>query len=142
MKKETDGRFKKFGTVPFTATTRVNDFITHLEAGQVTGTKCNSCGKKYFPPRADCSSCLSSQMTWFPLEKKGTLATYSTLKYGPHGFEGDLPYTIAVVDFGEFKAFGRIAAEVPVSGLAIGMELTPTVNRLPNGQLNYVFQKS
>ena len=37
-KKEKDERFRKFGTVSFTGTTRVNDFIDHLEQGRVTGT--------------------------------------------------------------------------------------------------------
>ena len=37
--KEVDDRFKKFGTVSFTGTTKINDFIDHLEQGQVTGTR-------------------------------------------------------------------------------------------------------
>ena len=43
-KREVDDRFKKFGTVSFTAITKTNDFIDHLEKGQVMGTRCNDCG--------------------------------------------------------------------------------------------------
>ena len=53
--KDIDDRFKKFGTVSFTATTKVNDFIDFLEQGKVMGTLCRGCGLKFFPPRADCS---------------------------------------------------------------------------------------
>jgi uncharacterized OB-fold protein len=42
----------------------------------------------------------------------GKLITYSTLAFGPKGFEGDLPYTIALVDYGDFKVFGRIAGGI------------------------------
>jgi hypothetical protein len=39
-KKDIDVRFSKFGTVSFTSTTRVNDFIDKMEQGRVSGTRC------------------------------------------------------------------------------------------------------
>jgi hypothetical protein len=141
-KKEIDDRFKKFGTVSFTSTTKVNDFIDHLEQGKVMGTRCKSCGLVFFPPRADCYKCLSSDMEWFEASGKGKLVTYSKLQYAPSGFEGDLPYRIAVLDYGDYKIFGRIAGELPEEEIQLGMEMKTAVNRLPNGQLNYVFRKA
>ncbi len=138
-KKEMDTRFKKFGPVSFTATTKVNDFVDYLEKGIVAGTKCKKCGKKYFPPRADCFKCLSNDIEWFPVEGTGKLITYSTLHYAPVGFENDLPYTIALLDFGEYKVFGRISKNIPEEEIKIGMELKPEVVRLPNGQITYEF---
>ena len=64
-KKEVDDRFKKFGTVSFTAISKTNDFIDYLEDDKVAGTKCQSCGLVFFPPRADCYQCLCSDMQWF-----------------------------------------------------------------------------
>jgi len=58
------------------------------------------------------------------------------------GFEGDLPYCIAVVDYGKFKVFGRIAKDVPEEEIKIGMDVKTVANKLPNDQLNYVFQKA
>ncbi|HIC85601.1 MAG TPA: DNA-binding protein, partial [Desulfobacterales bacterium] len=52
--REIDERFKKFGTVSFTATTKVNDFVSYLEQGKVMGTRCKKCNLMFFPPRADC----------------------------------------------------------------------------------------
>jgi len=138
-KKEVDDRFKKFGTVSFTSLTKTNDFITFLEEGKVSGTKCKKCGKVFFPPRADCYACLSSDMEWFPIEGTGKLITYSKLQYAPVGFEGDLPYSIALVDYGEFKVFGRLSSDIPDEEVKIGMILRTKPQRLPSGQLNYVF---
>lgn len=139
--KEIDDRFKKFGTVGFTSLTKVNDFINYLEEGKVMGTRCQDCGQVFFPPRADCYKCLSSHMEWFEVEGEGKLISYSQLKYAPVGFEGDLPYSIAVLDYGEYKVFGRIASDVPEDEIELGMEMKTVANRLPNGQLNYVFKK-
>lgn len=141
-KKEIDDRFKKFGTVTFTAITKTNDFIDFLEAGKVMGTRCKSCGLVFFPPRADCYQCLSSDMEWFEVSGKGKLVTYSKLQYAPVGFEADVPYCIALLDYGTFKVFGRIAGDLPENEIKIGMEMKTAVNRLPDGQLNYVFQKT
>ena len=141
-KKEIDVRFNKFGTVSFTSTSKVNDFIDNLEQGKVTGTQCKDCGTKFFPPRADCYKCLTSNMDWFEVDGKGKLVTYSKLEYAPIGFENDLPYCIAVVDFGDYKVFGRISSDLTDAEIKVGMDLKAVVNNLPNGQLNYVFQKA
>ncbi len=141
-KKEIDDRFKKFGTVSFTSLTKVNDFIDYLEKGKVMGTRCADCGQVFFPPRADCYKCLSSNVEWFEITGKGKLITFSKLKYAPVGFENDLPYSIAVLGYGDYKIFGRISGNVPEEEVELGMEMKAVANTLPSGQLNYVFEKA
>jgi uncharacterized OB-fold protein len=141
-KKEIDDRFKKFGTVSFTSTTKVNDFVDHLEEGNVMGTRCKECGMVFFPPRADCYRCLTSNTEWFEISGSGRLVTYSKLEYAPVGFGEDLPYCIALLDYGDFKVFGRIGGEFPEDQIEIGMEMITVVNKLSNGQLNYVFKRT
>lgn len=141
-KTEVDNRFKKFGTVSFTSFSKVNDFVEYLEKGKVAGTRCKACGKVFFPPRADCHQCLSADMEWFEVTGTGKLVTYSKLQYGPVGFEGDLPYTIALLDYGDYKVFGRIAGDITDEDLKVGTDMKAVVNKLPSGQMNYVFQKA
>jgi len=139
--KEQDARFKKFGTVSFTALTKVNDFIDHLEEGKITGTKCKRCGKTYFPPRADCYNCFNSEMEWFEIHGAGKLLTFSRLQYAPVGFEGDLPYTIALLDYGDYKVFGRTDPSIPYEKLSVGMAMKTVATKTGNGQLTYMFQE-
>ncbi|UCF85746.1 MAG: Zn-ribbon domain-containing OB-fold protein [Desulfobacteraceae bacterium] len=141
-KKEIDDRFKKFGTVSFTSISKVNDFVNYLEDGKVMYTRCKDCGLVFFPPRADCYQCLTSNMEWLEVSGKGKLLTYSTLEYAPVGFGDDLPYSIALLDYGDYKVFGRIASDIPDEEIKVGMEMKAKVNNLPNGQLNYVFKKA
>jgi uncharacterized protein len=140
--KQKDDRFKVFGTVSFTATTKVNDFIKYLEEGKIMATKCKKCGTTYFPPRYDCSNDMTHDMDWVEVKGNGKLVSYSKLQYGPIGFEGDLPYSIALLDYGDIKVFGRIAKDVPENELKIGMDMKTVSNKLPNGQINFVFQKA
>ena len=141
-KKNVDDRFKKFGTVSFTSITKVNDFIDFLKKGKIVGTRCKGCGLVFYPPRADCYQCLSSDMEWFEVSGTGKLVTYSKLEYAPVGFGDDLPYAIALIDYGEYKIFGRIAGDLSDDEIKVGMEMKTVVNELPNGQLNYVFQRA
>ena len=141
-KKEQDTRFTKFGTVSLTALTKVNDFINHLEEGKITGTKCRGCGRTYFPPRADCYNCFKSEMEWFEVTGSGKLLSFSRLQYAPVGFEGDLPYTIALLDYGDYKVFGRTDPSIPYEKLSVGMDMKVATVKLDNGQLTYVFQEA
>jgi hypothetical protein len=141
-KKEVDDRFKKFGTVSFTGISKVNDFVDYLEKGKVMYTRCKDCGLVFFPPRADCYQCLTSNMEWAEVSGNGKLISYSKLEYAPIGFGDDLPYSIALLDYGDYKVFGRIASDIPENDIQVGMEMKTEVNTLPNGQLNYVFQRA
>jgi uncharacterized OB-fold protein len=140
-KNEADDRFKKFGTVSFTSATKINDFIQYLEKGKVMGTRCKDCGLVFFPPRADCYQCLADNMEWFEVDGEGKLITFSKLEFAPVGFQEDLPYCIAVLDYGDYKVFGRITADLAEEEIKIGMPMKTCVNTMPNGQLNYVFTK-
>ena len=140
-KREVDDRFKKFGTVSFTSITKVNDFIDYLDKGKVMGCRCTGCGLVFFPPRSDCYQCLSSDMEWLEISGTGNLVTYSTLAYAPVGFEDDLPYAVALLDYGTHKVFGRIASDLTEDEIEVGMAMRTVANKLPNGQLNYVFEK-
>jgi len=141
-KKPEDVRFAKFGTVSFTKTTRVNDFIDYLEDGKVMYTHCKQCGADFFPPRADCAGCLSSDVEWREVSGTGKLVSYSQLKYAPVGFDEDLPYSIALLDYGDYQVFGRLAKDLDLKEVSIGMDLCTKVNSLANGQINYVFDKA
>jgi len=132
--------FERFGTVCYTAQTKVDKFVDFLDEGKMTGTRCRKCGRAFFPPRADCYRCLTSDMEWFEISGPGKLISFSTLFYAPTGFEDDLPYTIALVQFGDVKIFGRISKEMKEEELKIGMDLVVAAIRLPEGKVSYEFR--
>jgi hypothetical protein len=134
--------FERFGTVSFTAQTKVDRFVDLLDEGKVAGTKCKGCGEKYFPPRADCSSCLSSDMQWFEISGLGKLVSFSTLIYAPSGFEDGLPYTIALADFGDVKVFGRMSKDLAEEDMKIGMDVEVVPVKLQGEKIAYELRKA
>jgi hypothetical protein len=82
-------------------------------------------------------------MEWSEITGKGRLISYSTLIYAPTGFEADLPYTIALVEFeNKMKVFGRLSKEIKDSEISIGMELKYDVIKLPNNRIIYQFKRA
>jgi uncharacterized OB-fold protein len=81
-------------------------------------------------------------MEWMEVAGEGKLISFSKLKYGPTGFEDDLPYTIAVADFGELKVFGRMNKDIPDNGITIGMSVKVSPVTLANEQIAYEFMKA
>jgi len=134
--------FENFGVVSFTDQSKVADFVTYLEQGKVMATKCKKCGKQFFPPRADCPDCIGSEVEWFPIEGPGKLATFTTVNYGPSGFENDAPYTLALVDFpGDLRVFGRVCKEIDPAEIKVGMELKPVPATPATDRIGYEFRK-
>lgn len=135
--------FEKFGVVSFTSQTKASPFVDYLEKGLLAGTQCKSCKTVYFPPRSDCFHCLSSDVEWVEVKGKGKLVSYSTLIYAPTGFEADLPYTIALVEYDDkTKIFGRLSKAIKPEEAQIGMALKYAVVKLPNDRITYEFVKA
>lgn len=131
--------FEKFGPKSFTSETKVVEFVDKLAAGEICATRCLKCKKAYFPPRADCPNCLGNSMEWEKIPEKGKLVSFTKLEYCPTGFEEDLPYTLALVDFGEVKVFGRLSKTLEEAEIGVGKEVKPVVLTRPDGQLTYEF---
>lgn len=131
--------FEKFGRISFASQTRVSEFVDHLERGELKATRCRGCGKVFFPPRADCASCLGGDMEWVGIGGSGRLVSYTVANYAPTGFEDDVPYTLALADFDGIKVFGRISADAPPDRIRVGMAVKIQVVTLPGGQITYQF---
>ncbi|MBW1972974.1 MAG: DNA-binding protein [Spirochaetes bacterium] len=131
--------FEKFGNVSFTSQTKASAFVDFLEEGKLCATRCKNCKAEYFPPRADCSACLSSDMEWFEIKGEGELITYTKSIYAPAGFEKDLPYSLALVSFGDLKIFGRLSKSLKDEEIKIGMKLKANILKLPGDRITYEF---
>ena len=135
--------FEKFGRKSFTAATKTAKFVDFLAEGKVEGTACKDCGARFFPPRADCAKCFSKNMDWFEMPKKGRLESFTTAYYAPVGFEGDPPYTMGVVDFGDgMKLFARMAKDIKPEEIKEGMEVSIRPLKYDDGQLSFEVAKA
>ncbi|MDI6708327.1 MAG: Zn-ribbon domain-containing OB-fold protein [Candidatus Thermoplasmatota archaeon] len=133
--------FEKFGRLSFVPFTKVSEFVEHLKNGKLKATKCKRCSSVYFPPKADCFKCMSTEMEWIELSGKCTLLTYTTVHVAPAGFENFVPYTIAVAELEEGGKLLAWLEGIKEENLEIGMKLRIVVEQLPEDRIVYSLKR-
>ena len=116
--------FDSFGWISFSPHTKVSAFAEHLREGRMVASRCGSCGRETFPPRADCERCLSDEFEFFPLTGRGRIVTFTKIVAAPAGFEDRAPYVLGVVDLEECgRALAWFGDSVSEDEVRIGMEV-------------------
>lgn len=117
-------------------------FWESLKQGKVLATKCKKCGKLYFPPVADCSECLASDMEWIELSGEATIETFTHVVIRPTTFQPEKPYTVAI---GKLKEGVRVLAWLTgfkLSEVKVGMKAKLVAKTTAEGNLTYEFTRS
>ncbi len=131
--------------------TKVNRFVDELAAGKFMATVCKKCGKKYYPPSADCSNCMQSDMEWKQISPEGKLVTFTKIHVPPEHFAvrqplmpfssiqfEPCPFGIIEVE-GGLKIMGWIP-KMDVKKIKVGMKLKASSFTLPDGKLTIVLE--
>ena len=131
--------FEKFGYVSYLTQTRVAEFTKHLAEGKIYGTKCVGCRNVEFPPRANCSRCLSDKWEWIPLSGGCKLLTFTKVNAAPAAFQDQAPYIIGLAELSEGpKVLAWIDRAIPETEVKTGVRLKLKPTNLNNGQLAYI----
>jgi uncharacterized protein len=116
--------FEKFGQSAYISQTKVTPLLSYLEKGVVAGTRCKKCGKMYFPPRADCVDCRTSEAEWFPVEGRARLITFTEVYFGPPAFEQSTPYILGLAEFDNgLRVFAPVSRNIGREQLKMDLEL-------------------
>jgi uncharacterized OB-fold protein len=63
------------------------------------GNYCDNCGEDFFPGKVVCPNCgREGKLTQKEMPKTGKIISYSEVMVGPQGFEGQTPYTVAIIE--------------------------------------------
>lgn len=141
--------FKNFSL--FISQTKVNRFADDLAAGKIMSTFCKQCGKQYYPPQADCPSCMGSEMEWKELNTEGKLLTFTKIHVPPEHFGIRQPLMpFSSIQF-EPTPIGIIRGEegVPIMGwipkmdvkkIKVGMKMKASPFILPDGKITIILE--
>jgi len=130
--------FDKFGIVSHSTETKIPEFVEYLYRGKVMHTRCRCCGTAYSPPQIDCSHCLAEDMEWQEIDGEGDLLSYTTIYYGPAGFEAETPYTVGLACFGEgVNVLAMFRKSIPESRISVGMKVRVVPAAIPPDKISY-----
>lgn len=131
--------------------TKVAQFVDHLAAGKIMATLCKKCGRKYYPPRADCSDCMGSEMEWKPIEGEGRLKTFTKIHVPPEHFAIPpplMPFSsirfepcpIGILEVeGGLGVMGWIP-KVDLKKIKVGMKMKALPQTLADGKITIVLE--
>ena len=118
---------------------KTHKFWNGIKEGKIYTTKCKKCGKMFFPPVADCPTCLSSDTEWVELSNEAQIETFTHVSVLPATFQNYEPYTIAI---GKLKEGVRVLAwlkDIKLEDVKVGMKVKLLPKVSPEGMLTYEF---
>lgn len=141
--------FKNFSL--FINQTKVNRFAEDLAGGKITSTVCKHCGKQYYPPRADCSSCMGSEMEWKELPTEGNLLTFTRIHVPPEHFavrQPLMPFSsvqfepcpIGIIEVGKGLPIMGWIPKMDIKKIKVGMKMKASPFTLPDGKITIVLE--
>ena len=115
--------------------------------GGLIGERCST-GHFIFPPRDICPNCVKTNKGQPPdlyeFSGKGEVYSYTTVYDAPEGFEGQVPYTVAIVKLLEGPLITAQLTDVDNDKVKIGMPVEMVTRKLsqdgPRGQIVYGYK--
>ena len=105
--------------VPFT----IESFYKFVNERKVMAAKCGKCGRFLLPPKPMCTECLSTDLKWVELKKKGKLLTYTVIHVSPKQFESMAPYAVGIVKLEDGPNLLGTIRGIEPEKINVGMDL-------------------
>jgi len=117
----------------------------YRERYNLLGTRCEVCGKTYFPLRKICPNCRrEGKLSPIKFAGRGKVYSYSVVRNAPEGFEIFTPYVIGLVELEEGPKLLSQIVDCNPEDVYIGMPLEATFRKLKadgkEGVISYSFK--
>lgn len=94
------------------------------------GEVCPDCHKAIFPPRDVCPHCSEAAGPIHTMSGRGEVFSYSKMYNAPEGFEGQRPYTVALVKLEEGPLVTAQLTDIDDDNVEIGMKVEMVTRKL------------
>jgi len=94
------------------------------------GEICPHCEEKIFPPRDVCPNCAQEAKTPYVFSGKGEVFSYTTVYDAPEGYEGNAPYTVALIKLEEGPLVTAQLTDVDNGKVEIGVPVEMVTRKL------------
>lgn len=114
-------------------------FLTHVLRRELVGLRCPDCRKVYVPPRSICPTCAAACTEEVPVGPRGTVTTFSVVRFPFEGQRLEPPYACAhVLLDGADVPLLHIVGECDVDTVRMGLRVEPVWSEVPEPSLTSV----
>ncbi len=96
----------------------------------LVGEICPHCEEKIFPPRDVCPNCAQEAKTPYVFSGKGEVFSYTTVYDPPEGYEGNAPYTVALIKLEEGPLITAQLTDMDNGKVEIGVPVEMVTRKL------------
>lgn len=97
---------------------------------RLAGARCAACGEPMFPAREICPHCKTPGPDSFTFSGKGRVYSYTTVYEAPAGYEGFVPYTLALVRLDEGPLVTAQLTDIDPGQAEIGLTVEMVTRKL------------
>ncbi len=98
---------------------------------RLVGSKCETCGTYYFPPRDVCPKCRTkTKMVEYEFSGKGTVESFTVVHTPPDNMEKQAPYVLAIIKLEEGPMLTAQVIDVDPKDVRIGMPVKPVFRKI------------
>jgi uncharacterized OB-fold protein len=112
------------------------EFISHWRENEshygLVGRECLCCNAKIFPPREICPHCNSENLRKFQFSGRGKIYSFTTIYDAPEGFEGQTPYSVAIIELDEGP---KVTAQLVIERRNNGAGQKELITRMGNKEI-------
>ncbi len=94
------------------------------------GEVCPTCHGKIFPPRDVCPHCAGEAGPAFQFSGQGEVYSYTTIHNAPEGYEGNVPYVVALIKLDEGPMITAQLTDIDVAEVEIGLPVEMVTRKL------------
>jgi hypothetical protein len=125
------------------ATPTTRPFWEGTKAGELRLQQCNDCSHHFLYPRIRCPKCGSASTTWVKASGKAKLYSYVINHFPAPGWEGEVPYVIAMVQLAEGPRMMSSLVGIPPDPAKLVLDMPLQVTFQPRGDMMLpVFQSA
>jgi len=96
----------------------------------LVGEICPRCEAKIFPPRDVCPQCGEEARQTYTFSGRGEVYSYTTIYEAPHGYEQNVPYTVALVKLEEGPLVTAQLTDLGDQPIEIGMPVEMVTRKM------------
>ncbi|MBM3156803.1 MAG: Zn-ribbon domain-containing OB-fold protein [Chloroflexi bacterium] len=102
----------------------------------IMGIKCPTCKKIYVPPRTHCPTCFARMSEWVNLSGKGTLETFTVVRYQEPYMPKEAPYAYGVIKLdGADTGIVHMIGGVDLDKIKVGTKMEPVFREQREGSI-------
>jgi uncharacterized OB-fold protein len=105
--------------------------LLSLDPPALLGGRCSACDGLSFPRERFCAYCGAEEPAPSPLSTRGTIYSWTIVRFAPPGYTGEVPFAVGIVELDDAIRITSTLTAEPLESLRVGATVTFRLLEVP-----------